>query len=316
MREIGGYIELDRYAGSVYHEKAIALNCGRASFEYLIRSKNITKVYLPYFCCDSVAEPCRRCNIKYEYYHINPDFRPIFNKKLKTDEWLYIVNFYGQLTVEEINKYKATYNRIIIDNAQAYFQMPVSAVDTIYTCRKFFGVSDGAFLYTDAELTGLEQDESFERVHYILGRFERTGSEFYAESAQNNQIFETEPLKKMSKLTENLLRGIDYDSVSKRRTKNFRHLHNQLKNRNKLKLTVPNGAFMYPFYTENGAEIRKVLQSKKIYIPTLWPDVFENCRSDTLEYKYAENILPLPIDQRYNQNDMDYIIKELLFLGI
>lgn len=28
--------------------------------------------------------------------------------------------------------------------------MPVENVDTLYICRKFFGVADGAFLYTDS----------------------------------------------------------------------------------------------------------------------------------------------------------------------
>lgn len=201
---------------------------------------------------------------------------------------------------------------MIVDNAQAYFQMPLLGVDTIYTCRKFFGVSDGAFLYTDEKLSGLEQDKSFERVHYILGRYERTASEFYAESAQNNESFQLEPLKRMSKLTDNLLRCIDYSKVKQCRTENFSYLHTQLNERNKLKLAIPDGAFMYPLYVDNGSQVRKALQSKKIYVPMLWPDVIENCNPDSLEYQYAENILPLPIDQRYSVHDMDYLTKVVL----
>lgn len=29
MKEIGGYMELDEYTGSLVHEDAIALNCGK-----------------------------------------------------------------------------------------------------------------------------------------------------------------------------------------------------------------------------------------------------------------------------------------------
>ena len=68
---------------------------------------------------------------------------------------------------------------------------------------------------------------------------------------------------------------------------------------------------MYPLLLENGSEIRKHLQEQKIYIPTLWGDVFEVCRKGSLEYNYAENILPLPVDQRYGEEEMKLIITYL-----
>ena len=57
--------------------------------------------------------------------------------------------------------------------------------------------------------------------------------------------------------------------------------------------------------------LRKKLINSKIYIPTLWPDVLELCEKDSIEYNYAQNILPIPIDQRYNDKDMDYIISKI-----
>ena len=227
---------------------------------------------------------------------------------LEKNEWLYIVNYYGQLTNNQIRQFKKKYNRIIIDNVQAYFQMPVKGVDTIYTCRKFFGVPDGAFLYTDKLLEAVfPKDQSFEKIHYLLGRFEKTASEFYSEYVRREAAAENEPIKYMSKLTENLLRGIDYEMVKKRRTENFTILHREFGHINKLKLSVPEGAFMYPLYIENGSEIRKKLQGEKIYIPTLWPDVFDICIDDELEYDMAKNILPLPVDQRYSMESIGYM---------
>lgn len=115
----------------------------------------------------------------------------------------------------------------------------------------------------------------------------------------------------MSKLTENLLHGIDYRLVKKRRTENYLYLQATLKELNKLKLVIPQGAFMYPLYIENGNEIRKKLQAKKIFIPTLWPAVFQLCKEDELEYDMARNILPIPVDQRYGIGDMKLIVNEL-----
>ena len=127
----------------------------------------------------------------------------------------------------------------------------------------------------------------------------------------NNDFFTDEPIKKMSRLTENLLHGIDYEFVKKRRTENFRYLHEQFKEINQLSLTVPDGAFMYPLYVDNGEIIRKKLQQERIYIPTLWPDVFEICDVGELEYDMAKNILPIPVDQRYGIEDMDYLLEEV-----
>ena len=305
--EIGGYIEFERYSGKMLHEGAVSLNYARNALLYLCKAKGIRKVAIPKFLCASVGGVCRKNGIECRYYSITNEFTPK-NITIESDEWIYIVNYYGQISNERIKKFKKKYNRIIVDNVQAYFQEPVDGIDTIYTCRKFFGVPDGAFLYTDKLLDdGLPQDESFEKIHYLLGRFERTASEFYSEYTLHEKTAENEPIKRMSKLTENLLHGIDYEFVKNRRTDNFRLLHNEFESINRLKLTVPEGSFMYPLYIENGAEIRKRLQTEKIYIPTLWPDVFDICKEDEPEYDMAKNILPLPVDQRISRVNIIYI---------
>ena len=48
----------------------------------------------------------------------------------------------------------------------------------------------------------------------------------------------------MSKLTENFLHGLDYEAICKKRTENFEYLHSRFSISNRLKLNVPEGAFM------------------------------------------------------------------------
>lgn len=309
MKEIGGYIELDRYNLPMLHEGAEALNSGRSCLAYLIRTRKIKKIALPYFLCDSVIDLCTSLGVDIRYYHVGNDLLPA-DVELEDDEWLYLVNYYGQLSCEQVTRYRNRFGRVIADYAQAYFQMPADGVDTIYTCRKFFGVADGAFLYTDVlSEEEFETDESFERMHFLLGRYERSASEFYGEYAQNNKRFATEPIKRMSKLTDNLLHAIDYESVKKARTDNFSCLHEMLAEKNGLRLKVPDGAFMYPLYFEGAGTVRAGLAAKKIYIPTLWPNVEKF--GDIPEKKLARDILPLPCDQRYNKDDMISIAKEI-----
>lgn len=312
MKEIGGYIEIEQNRGPLLHDKAIALNSGRSCLAYLIRAKQIKRIALPYFLCDSVINICKKEGADISFYHIDRNFLPI-DLRIRDGEWLYLVNYYGQLLNEQIEGYAKRYPNIIVDYAQAYFQTPLEGVDSIYTCRKFFGVADGGFLYTNTLLhETIAQDESFERMRFLLGRYERTANEFYSEYSANNHIFSEEPTKRMSKLTDNLLRGIDYDFVKKRRTENFEYLQDALCTKNGLDIKLALGAYMYPFYTESGSKARKQLQAERIYIPTLWPNVKKVCPDSSREYQMAENILPLPVDQRYTLEDMKYLLEKVM----
>ena len=117
--------------------------------------------------CDSCDKVLADNGVEVVYYRVGSNFKPLLTE---WDGWLYVVNFYGQLS----NEYLSTLGiNIIVDNAQAYFQEPISGIDTIYTCRKFFGVADGAILYTDKKVEVQEQDESYERMHFLLGRYEQ-----------------------------------------------------------------------------------------------------------------------------------------------
>lgn len=311
-KEIGGYIEFEHYNGKHFHENALRLNCARNCLVYLIKLNNIKHIYIPYFLCDSVSAVCKKYDTQVSFYHIDEKFLPILPDCNFTQDWIYIVNYYGQLTNQQISDYTKKYKNLIVDNVQAFFQSPFEHVPTIYTCRKFFGVTDGAYLYSDKKLNeDIVVDASYNRMEFLLGRFEKTANEFYPQYITNNNLFKDEPIKLMSPLTENLMRSLEYERIEKVRSENFEYLHKQFAEINKLELTVPQGAFAYPLYIENGAEIRKKLQSEKIYIPTLWPYVFDICKENNLEYKLAHNILPIPVDQRYGEEDMEYLIKKV-----
>ena len=73
MREIGGYIEFERFHGSLFHDDALALNCGRACLDYLIEARGISKILLPTFLCGSVIDLCNRKGVKVRQYHVGMD---------------------------------------------------------------------------------------------------------------------------------------------------------------------------------------------------------------------------------------------------
>lgn len=317
MKEIGGYIELEHYQGRMLHEDGIRLDSGRNCLAYLILAKKIKKIALPYYMCDSVINLCRQYDVEVFYYHIERNLRVDRNLHLDSDVWLYVTNYFGQYTADEIKVLHQCYRKMIVDNAQAYFDLPIDGIDTLYTCRKFFGVPDGGILFTDTKISEeIPRSESFMHMAHILGRYERNGSSFFRESVQNNERFDWSPLFRMSRLTENLLRSIDYEFVKRRRTENYLYLHEHLKHINQLELREVEGAFAYPLLIDNGAELKKALIREKIYVPTLWPNVLNEMAADSLEYRLANDILPIPCDQRYGEEEMVYICNLIdLFLN-
>ena len=313
MKEIGGYIELDTYRLPMLHESAVALNCGRNALACLLRARQIKRLWIPKLICDSVTGVCEREQVPYSFYGIGCDFLPSREICLGEGEWLYFVNYYSQSDNETINRFVRKYRCVIVDNAQSYFQDPIPRVDTLYTCRKYFGVPDGAFLYTDAmPEEELPVDESYGRMRFLLGRFEKGASAFYGEYVKNNALFADAPVRKMSRLTYNLLHGIEYAAIEEKRKDNFLYVHETLGKVNKLSLKA--GSFMYPLMVKNGPLIRKRLRELKIYIPVLWPSVFETAEKNDPEYAMAENILPLPVDQRYGREEMTYLKTQVLKL--
>lgn len=312
MKEIGGYFELDRLISNrgEYYGNLIALNTARNALVYLVKAKRIKKIYIPYFLCDSVSLVCDRENIKYGYYHTDERFQPVFDKALGEDEYLYVVNYYGQLTNDRIAGLKSRYGRIIVDNIHAFFQRPMQGVDTIYSCRKFFGVPDGAYLSTDRILSEeLPTDDSDGRTSHIFGRSKDGASAHYAEFQANDASFEQLPLMRMSELTHSMLSRLDYEKIKAIREQNYMCLHELLGSKNRLKLSMPEGPYAYPFYCENGMEIKKKLAEKKIYVATLWPNVLK--LGGMPEKSMAENILPLPCDQRYGKEEMKRMTEEI-----
>lgn len=310
-KEIGGYIEFEYFHGEMLYNNGIRLDCGRSCLGYLIKSKQIKRLAMPSFMCDAVFDLCKDYGVTMDFYEVGYDFLPQ-NPLVYDEAYLYLCNYYGQLKEDIVNEYRNKFSRVIVDNSQAYFTKPVDDIDTLYTCRKFFGVPDGGILYTKSTLeVELEQSESHMHMGYLMGRFERTASEFYAESADNNDRFEGQSVKRMSKLTENILHGIDYIYIKERREENYNYLHEFFKERNRLNLVSPPGPYAYPLLVSDTNGVRQQLAREGIYIPVLWPNVTKEQDKSTVAYDLAMNILPLPCDQRYGLEEMEYLCKKI-----
>lgn len=300
---IGGYFELELRKGEHYHKDALRLNTARNCFEYILRARKYTKVYIPYYTCEVMLEPLKKCNVDYVFYHINEQLEPIEETyQLQPTEAFLYTNYYGlkQRCVERLAEQYG--KQLIVDNAQAFFAEPLEGIDTFYSARKFFGVADGAYLYTDARLDmEFEQDQSYQRMAHLLIRADIGAEEGYSEFRKNDDSLIDNPIRLMSNLTEKILCSIDYESAKQLRRSNYMQLNEQLSAKNGIHLTLDEDAvpMVYPYLT-NDDNLRQRLVANRIYVATYWPNVEGNLKN--YEAQLKENLIPLPISQNYELN--------------
>lgn len=313
QKSIGGYFELELRSSVVYHENALPLNTARNAFEYILKAKKYKKAYMPYFTCSAMLEPLLKNNIPYVFYSIDAHLEPIFDfASIEEDAVFLYTNYFGLKDVYTVALSKKCKN-LIIDNAQSFYSKPIMGVDTIYSPRKFFGLPDGGYLYTDTLLDySLEKDVSYTRFTHLLKRIDLSAEEGFKDFILSDELLEHNPIRSMSHLTTKLLSSINYDSAAAQRRINFNYLHEKLQYVNSYKFQLEDDAvpMVYPFY---GSEaLRKKLIENKIYTATYWPNVKEWCTKDSLEYQLTSDVIYLPVDQRYTTDDMDVIVKHLL----
>lgn len=310
MKPIGGYFGLELARSEEYHKNAIRLNTGRNCLEYILRARGYKKVYLPLYICEVVLEPFAKLGVEYEYYHLDIHLEICDSISLKAGEALLYVNYFGlkQRYVESLADKVG--ECLIVDNTQAFYALPIKGIDTFYSCRKFFGVPDGAYLYTDKQIEiELKQDQSYDRFMSLTKRLDLGAEAGYVDFRGLSKALVGQPIKRMSNLTQRMMQGIDYARVAKQRRENYLQLHKELGSSNSVVLPLEDDAIpmVYPYYSQDKG-LRERLIRNKVFIACYWPNVVEWAPAGSLEYSLPSLMQPLPIDQRYGAEEMKNVL--------
>lgn len=315
-RAIGGYMELELQNNGVYHEQMLALNTGRNALKCLIKANRPPRIFIPRYVCEAILQPIKELGIKHEFYSITEDLDPIGLDSIEPNELVLYVNYFG-LKAGTASMLGSRINNLVIDNTQAFFAKPCTAVSAFYSARKFFGVPDGAYLHTPEQLeVTLDKDYSCDRFGHLLKRLEMGAEAGFDDYRSNEKRINGLDLKLMSDSTMRILASIDYELVKKTRVENYSILHRHLQGLNQARFaeldheSVP---LAYPFMYF-GKDIRNVLLQKKIYCPQFWPNVIESLKNEpeSVEFRLAKNIVPLPVDQRYGSEEMEFIANAVI----
>ncbi len=315
--EYGGFLPLELNQGMEYFAKyepyLMRFNSVKAALDEIIKRIGKKVIYVPYYYCPSTTEAIRKTGTDICFYHVNEKLEPVGIPD-EGDSVVLLVDYFGvrQKTVSEAAK-KFLSADVIIDWAHDFFAEPVKGdrIHNIYSAKKFFGIPDGAYLVSNAVIPAVEAPTfAHGYMEYLVTAYEEgTNAAYMAKKDTDRYLFAH--YGSMSAVSIGLLKNVDYECVRAKRTANYRMLYEAFKDTNKLMMPDDCAGYQFPLLIDNGRLVKQKLVDEKIYVSTLWSgsDLKEN--GNDFEFFMMSDAVFLPMDQRYDEEDMKYIVSRV-----
>jgi dTDP-4-amino-4,6-dideoxygalactose transaminase len=311
-------------------EKTIRMANARSCIWFLAEHLNPGQVWCPSYLCHTILNAISHSHRKIKFYEVNYDLEITsleWIKKVNHGDLVISVDYFGFIPdphfLVEAGKRGAW---ILEDASQALLTDSVGQNSNfvVYSPRKFLGVPDGGILSMkgDSQLpdTTLENLPNNWWLNAFLASVLRREFDFHGGTREWFELFQSSEYNapigpyKMSDLTEGLiLNSFDYSTISRHRIKNYQTLSEKLGNLALFPIlpdrTVPLG---YPIRTNKRDVVRRALFENNIYPPVHWsiqktvPLIFKE------SHRLSTEIMTLPCDQRYNDQDMARISELVL----
>lgn len=316
--EIGGFLELQIPKGREYYKgdtDIARLNTGRMAIWHAFRLTGCERIWLPIYQCESVRKTFEKKKIQICFYHQDEKFNPI-DVEAKDDDAVLLVNYFGIMSSQRMADLAKSYQHPIIDCAHAFFCKPIEKALMVYSCRKFVGVPDGAYVIgknAHIYVNEYEQSRSSDTADFLLKRIEYGWEGNTVEARiRNEQRIDMEDCMEMSKLTRVLMDAEDYEFNRKKRKENFTYAKKLFDSINRIDTmaymddeTIP---MLYPLLVEDDNLLPR-LQATKYYQWHLWEYICDEQPTDSFEHWISRYVIPITIDQRYGPEELNYIAK-------
>lgn len=283
------------------------VNSGRGALECLLRNMpRPHRVLVPLFACDTLLEPLRRLGLDVVRYRVSDQLEPIPLPDASPDDLLLLVDYFG-LWGNRARRAAASHpGPVVMDATMALYAPPVPGIPAFYSPRKFGGLADGGVACAPFPLVLPEdEDRSAGRSLGMLQRLE-LGAVGAVRAVDEAERELSVPVRRMSPLTRRLIAGIDWRASEKKRVAHYMFLHAALKDLNRLDLPddPPSAPFCYPLVS-GVPGLRDALVEAGIALPLFWPEVIEATEACEAENRLARTLLPLPLDQRYSEKELE-----------
>ena len=298
------------------------------------------KVLLPVFTCETVIAPFLSENWNVDFYDISPNLQVNENSLCEKIESFRpsVILFHSYFGFDTLNNLKNKIDElkskgiiIIEDITQSLFSEfeKTNADYFVASLRKFFAVPNGGIIQTNREQILIDKKVHDSEIDDVAVRAFELKRKYIEECDENvdKEMFRCEykklnelisdnaEIEEISPLALTICRNIDKNNLCKRRIENYDYLDSHIKSEYIRVLgplqsdTVP---LYFPLYVNSADErdeLQKFMAERKIYCPVIWP-IPNNLTVLTENSKYIYNhILCVPIDQRYDLNDMRIIVK-------
>jgi dTDP-4-amino-4,6-dideoxygalactose transaminase len=319
------------------------LSTGRSAIKFVIktieeRKPGLKKIaVLPSFTCDTVFEPFIKAGYEVFYYPIEKDLTTTSNAILKTvfDHDASIVLFHRYFgfdtldgNVDKMCEALRSLGKYSIEDCTQclYSDIPRAKSDfTVGSIRKWIGTPDGGFaVCRDGEFkdkpkeTDLKLEKAKVKASYAKYRFlflhEGDKSEMLSMYREAEDILDKQGgFYAISEMSEKVQANLNKADLIKKRRENFSILNCSLTNAVKpvfaLGINDKEVPLYFPILVEDRTSLQKYLVSNAIYAPVVWPkDEAQFAQCDGAENAY-QHLLCIPIDQRYDADDMNRIVK-------
>lgn len=319
----------------------VFLSSGRGAEGFVLdeietRNPDIKKIaFIPPFTCETVIEPFKKRGYKIFTYSISSslkiDSRMFQEELMRSNAQVVLMHqYFGFQTCNLLPSVieEARHKGIVFieDRTQClYSEFSVLPVDYIVgSLRKWTGLPDGGFAicrYGKFHKRPCEQDSlleseklkaSYLKYDYIHNH--RGDKKLFLELFERAEkiLNEEEKYYNISPSSIQIQNSINIDELCQRRRKNYSYLYEQLKDIISIniltgKLKDDEVPLYFAITVDNRNDLQKYLREFQIYAPIVWP----KSNADVLICKEADeiynSILCLPIDQRYEIDDMERI---------
>ena len=315
MDAYGGYLPLEtslkdkEYYSENRGYRIIRLNAARYGIALAARMSRAERIWIPIYTCNTVPDTLEREGIAYSPYNLNEKMEPDL-PEIGENDCIVITNFFGQKGKAFYERMIRQYRRVIFDNTHSFFAelVIVDGVYYVYSPRKFVGVADGAYLIgKELDDVDLTQDASGSRSLFLLKSLENGTNGCYQEYLEAMDELTDSGIRGMSPLTRAILRTADYPEIMAQRKKNYTVLAHRFEGINEYRADPDDcSPIAYPLVIRNSS-IRERLIRNRIYVPQWWKAILQEPKANDLEKTLSEYLLPLPMDQRYSEEDMEHM---------
>jgi hypothetical protein len=331
-KEIGSEFLLEKINSkkiSKEYEKCLFLENGRQCYKVL-NDKLKGKILFPAYACESMIQNIGKDRIIYYDvdYNLDIDFHSISDEDINSAEAFVYINYYGfsqsKKNLEKIQKLKEKNILIVEDITHSAFS-GFEFIGDVLICsiRKWFGIEGLGILYTNKfDFTDLEfcDENTFSSLRY-KGFMEKESflngkdvNKIYLETFANAEDYANHFMEISRSTSAAMCRfyNYDYEQMIKKRRENYLFLEKNLLTNNvyQIKKLNQETPLFFPVYAKHRDDLRQYLIKNNIFCPIHWPKL-DSIDSHFAVHQLLDNILSIPIDQRYDINDMTRIIETI-----